>query len=591
MSVGRISWLAVWPALASFALGACGGDGGVASTPAPPPAPPPAPVNTTLTDLKASQSFANDAATSKLTFDLTTKTTITGQNTPAALTVSYDVGTNSYTIAGGGISQSFAPSDILTNTAAESRYRKPNGTGNDYLTLAKIPYSGTTPTQYVGLGFLQRNAGSGTTQDTVFTAFTYGLDTPPAAVPRTGTAAFSIDVFGLASTPGFEPRSFVGRGEFSTDFAAGVFAAHSYVTETGLLTGNGITGGGIELTAAGRLSAVNGTFAGNMLYGGANASIAGSITGKFYGPAGQELGASFAGGDPSGATVTGAFTGQRDATVKLANLTLTNITGEQLFYVPFALLTTTQVDSANTFGTSTYTTIGQLDRLNAETFSYGPGLSNLPGGQFTISDKVAPIDPNFIAYRKTFAGQQVMLELYKPGAGNTELALTYASLGRWSTTSRNGVVSEMSQVFLAYGLETPARLLSAKTGTGHYDGIVYGAGANAATSATYDVKGTSQFDVDFSKQSYSGALALAGTGTKGTASLDFGSYDFSGKLASYTASTVVPLASKGAVAGALTTRFFGPDGEEIAGTFILTAPTGSVGAGTTIAGVTAAKRK
>lgn len=591
-----MNWFRTFPLAAVVALSACGGGGGVNGTPtpvpapAPTPTPTPTPTNTTMTDLTVSQSFTNDAASNRLTFDLTTKTTITGSNTPGALTIGYNAGSNSYSIAIGGRTQTFAPSDIIADAPYETRYQT-EGANRDYLTLVKIPYTGTTATQYVGMGYLQRNLVSNGRQDTEFSTFTYGLDTPSGAVPRTGTAAFSIDVFGLASTPGYEPRTFQGRGTFSTDFAAGIFSAHSYLTETGLLTGSAITGGGIELTSAGHLSASNGTFSGNMLYGGVNGAVAGSLSGRFYGPTGQELGASFAGDNGDGASVTGSFTGQRDPSALVANLTLTNLTSAQLFYVPFALLTTTSFDGQGGFNTSTYSTIGQLNRQNTETFTYAPGISNLPGGQFTINDKVAGSDPNFVAYHKTFNGQEVTLELYKPGSANTELALTYASLGRWSTSEGRAVVTERSQVYLAYGLETPARLLSAKTGTGRYAGIVYGAGANRLTSATYDVTGTSRFDVDFSNQSYSGALALAGTGTNGTPSLDFGSYDFAGQLAAYSAATTVRLANNGANAGEMTTRFYGPDGEEIAGTFTLIAPAGSAGAGTTIAGATAAKRQ
>ncbi len=591
-----MNWIRVLPLAACVALSACGGGGGggVNGTPPPPaptpaPTPTPTPTNTTLTDLKASQNFSNDASSNTLTFDLVTKTSVTGKHNPATLTIGYDVRTNSYTVATAGRSQTFLPADVTSSTAGEVRYQKTDGTNRDILTLVKTPYTGTSATQYVGLGYWQRNAVNGSRQDTEFNTFTYGLDTPAAAVPRTGTAGFKIDVFGLASTPGFEPRVFQGSGVFSADFAAGVFSAYSNNTETGLLTGNGIIGGGIGLTSAGYLSS-NGSFSGNMLYGGTNGSVAGSLAGRFYGPTGQELGASFAGSNASGASVNGSFTGARDPNAQVANLTLTNLTSSQLFYVPFALLTKTIIDGQAGFSASTYSTIGQLNRQNSETFTYGPGLSNLPGGQFTINDKVTGTDPNFIAYRKTFNGQDVALELFKPGPANTELALTYASFGRWSTSEKHGVVTEVSQVYLAYGLETPARLLSAKTGTAQYNGIVYGAGANRLTAATYDVKGTSRFNVDFSNQSYSGALLLAGTGTNGTPSLDFGSYDFAGNLASYLAETTVALAKLGASVGDMTTRFYGPDGEEIAGTFTLIAPPGSPGAGTTIAGATVARR-
>jgi hypothetical protein len=588
---GCMNWIRVLSLSACIALSACGGGGGgVNVAPAPPVAPAPTPTNTTLTDLKASQSFTNDASANTLTLDLTTNTAVTGKNVPGTLTISYNVANNSYSVASGGRSQTFLPSDVETSSPAEVRYRKVDGDQRDILTLVKIPYTGTSATQYVGLGYWQRNNLTGSRQDTEFSTFAYGLETPAAAVPRTGTAAFRIDVFGLVSTPGFEQRRFEGAGVFSADFAAGVFSAFSYNTETGVSTGNGVIGGGIDFTSAGTLSST-GNFSGNMLYGGTNGSIAGSLAGRFYGPTGQEIGASFAGGDASGAAVTGAFTGARDATAPIANLTLTNLTSSELFYVPFALLTRTAIDGQAGFSTRTYSTIGQLNRQNAETFTYGPGLSNLPGGQFTINDKFVSADPNFTGYRKTFNGDEVVLELYKPGSGNTELPLTYASLGRWNSASKNGVVTESNQVFLAYGLQTPARLLSAKTGTGRYAGVVYGAGANPLTAATYDVKGTSLFNVDFANQNYSGALVLAGTGTNGTPSIDFGSYDFAGDLAQFTAATTAALAKLGVNVGEITTRFYGPDGEEMAGTFILTAPAGSPGAGTTISGATVAKRQ
>jgi hypothetical protein len=586
-----MNWIRVLPLAACIALSACGGGGGgVNVAPAPPAAPAPTPTNTTLTDLKASQSFTNDASANTLTFDLTTNTTITGKNTPGTLTISYNVVNNSYSVASGGRSQTFLTSDVETNSPAEVRYRKIEGAQRDTLTLVKIPYTDKSPTQYVGLGYWQRNTLAGNLQDTEFSTFTYGLETPTAAVPRTGTAAFKIDVFGLASTPGFEPRQFQGSGVFSTDFAAGVFSAFSDHTETGLVTGDGVVGGGIGLTSAGTLSS-GGGFSGNILYGGTNGSIAGSLVGRFYGPTGQELGASFAGSNASGASVTGAFTGARDVTAQVANLTLTNLTSSQLFYAPFALLTKTVIDGQTGFNTSTYGTIGQLNRQNTETFTYGPGLSNLPGGQFTINDKVVSTDPNFISYRKAFNDNEVVLELYKPGSGNTELALTYTSLGRWSNSSNSGVVTENNQVYLTFGLDTPAGLLSAKTGAGQYNGVVYGAGANRQTAATYDVKGTSRFNVDFTTQSYFGALALTGTGTNGTPSIDFGSYDFAGNLSRFTAETTAALARLGVNAGEITTRFYGPDGDEISGTFIFTAPAGSPGAGTTIVGATVAKRQ
>jgi hypothetical protein len=120
--------------------------------------------------------------------------------------------------------------------------------------------------------------------------------------------------------------------------------------------------------------------------------------------------------------------------------------------------------------------------------------------------------------------------------------------------------------------------------------VAYGAAANEGTAAEYDVTGTSQFDVDFSAQSMSGALSLQGAGRNGTRSIDFGTYNFSGALPGYTTEGTLPLTIGGTQGGSLTTRFYGPAGEEIGGEFSITVPPGNPGEMTRIAGVTVAKQ-
>ncbi len=571
----RGTWLC---SVAILCLSGCGGsDGGPQSAGSTPAAPAPPPTNASLTNLQYSQSFVNDAASATVALDLTTKTGLSGSSSGSTLTISYDAKSQGYTVSVDGRSQTFTPADIKadsTNAQTETLYQKTDGTNRDYLTLVKVPFTSTQATQYVGLGFWQRNVVTGTRQDTNYATFTYGLPSDAAAVPRTGTAAFRIDAFGFVSKPGQEPLSFQGQGTFSVDFAAGVFSAQTYNTEMGLVTGHGIVGGGIDLIAAGHLTSGNG-FSGNALYEGQYGSAGGTLNGRFYGPTAQELGASFNGQGTDGFAVAGSFTGQRDTSATVANLTLTNLTQPQLFYTQFG-----------------YGLVGQLNQQNAETFTYSPPTSDLNGGQFTLADKVASSKANFTTYRKTFTGsfesQDVTLELYKPGAQNSELALTYASFGHWATKTRFGVGTAPVDQYFAYGLSTPARLLSGKTGTGHYAGVVYGTAA--ATAARYDVKGSSQFDVDFSKQSYSGALAMTGTPTNGGTAVDFGSFDFAGKLG-YSATITANITRSGVAVGQISPQFYGPDGEEIAGPFSLQSPANSAAGYATITGVAAAKRQ
>ncbi len=78
--------------------------------------------------------------------------------------------------------------------------------------------------------------------------------------------------------------------------------------------------------------------------------------------------------------------------------------------------------------------------------------------------------------------------------------------------------------------------------------------------------------------------------TNGAGAIDFGSYDFTGKLSSTTRQSVATLSHKGVASGELPSSFFRPDGEEIGGPFTLMVQEGNPGAGTHIAGVTVAKR-
>ena len=589
-------WLPVVAAAAMLSGCGGGGGGGVTPMPAPPPAPvppppPPPPANSVITDLRSNQTFATTSATAEVAFNLTSKTTISGSAAAPTLTVSFDAASNSYTVSAPGRSASFAPADVITTAVpGETRYSKGTEASSDRLTLVTTPYTGPTSNRYVGLGYWQRNRIVDARQDTVFDTFTYGFETPAAAVPRAGSGSFNIDVFGLSTTPGFEPRVFQGRGGFNVDFSAGVFSTQTYLEETELLSGRAVTGGGIELNGAGLLSASGNAFNGTMVYGGAHGAVPGTLAGKFYGPSSEELGASFSGSNKDGATVTGSFTGQRATGNPAVNHTLTNLVTSQLFYAQEALLTVTGFDGESRIDARTMKLISQLTLRTSDNLLYGPGISNLPGGEFTTASLIPSADPNFTAYEKEFNGQRVRLELYKPGNGNRELALTYASFGRWSSQSKNGVVTDTSRVFLVYGLETPTGLLSARTGSAQYRGVAYGAGANGQTGARYDVRGTSLFDVDFSNQRYSGGLALKGTSTNGMANVDFGSYDFSGRIFSNSRQSVATLSQGGTTAGELTSTFFGPTGEEVGGPFTLVVPPGAAGAGTHIAGATVAKR-
>lgn len=572
--------------IALLPLCACGGGGGTSSAGSTA-----APTNSSIASLRSSQSFTNDAASATATYDLTSKTTTSQGETRSPLTISYDAGTKSYTVSVAGRSQSFGPSALqASGFQGEATYKISSVTQNDYLTLVTTPFETNSSNQYVGLGFWQRNQISGGTQATSFDIFTYGLDTPAAAVPRTGTGNFTIDAFALLDTVGESPKTLQGLGTLDTDFQSGLFSADVYVTQYDVTSNASITGGGIELHTAGHLSATDGTLTGTMSYQNTDIAAAGTISGRFYGPSGQEVGATFAGDDGKGSSLVGGFTGTRASGAATTNLSLANPVAEQLFSTP-SLIYTTQYDvpGGKVLYGGTYAVNGQLTLETDGSMRYSPGPSNLTYATFAKTDQIAGA-ANFTTYRTSVDGKTLTLGLYNPGSTNTELALTYATFGIWSQTSPQS--NQLQQSFLTYGIATPYAMLSRRTGTGHYDGVAYGAAvdANGGSAVHYSVNGTSSLDVDFGAQTIAGALALRGTADSG-ATRNFGSFAAAGTVSTSGQSVLSAVLSKdGAGAGRLEGQFYGPDGEEIAGTFNILLNNAVPDQAISLGGVTVAKR-
>ncbi|MFM6829134.1 MAG: hypothetical protein ACKOVA_02180 [Novosphingobium sp.] len=473
--------------------------------PSPPPSPPPTPANTLISDLKSSQAFPTQAGTTTTTFDLTKKTALSGQAAIAPATISYNAASNSYTVAVTGFTGQFSPTDRLPDRfSGEAQYRVSTGNGSNYLTLLTTPYMHSTPNKYVGLGYLQQNTITGDRQDTKFSTFAYGLDTPSGAVPRTGKATFAIDVFGLETIANIEPRIFQGLGRFDVDFAAGQFSTTTNLTNTGLITGQGVAGGGIELTGGGNLSASDGSFSGNVVYGSSGQRLSGSLNGRFYGPAADEVGATFAGSGANGSSFNGSFTGQRDSlTFSPVSISFASLIAQQRFVgdattlivrrpKPGASTTLQVLDSPSQLGTAS--SVAQIQYAPGDQISFGTPSSDMPSGTYTPAMIVAG-DANFVTYQQDIVGQTTRLALYKTGSANTEVALTYASFGTYQTTATSDPLqTTANRVFFAYGFRTPFDALGNRTGTASYSGVAYGAAADA-TGAVSDVVGTPQFAV------------------------------------------------------------------------------------------------
>jgi hypothetical protein len=588
---------------ACLALTACGGGGGVNSagstaTPGSSGAgssggTTPPPTNTNLSALVASQAFTNDAVTSSIALDTSGAspkiTTASATTTPLA--ISYDAGAQSYTVTVAGRTQSFGQADV-DNTVHNglTNYRKATGGNTDLYGRSDPLLAGATSYQYVAAGYWQRNSGSGSPPNIQFDAFTYGFPTAASAAPRTGKAAYLTQLFGLIGAIGKAPITVSGNGTLSFDLVAGAFAVTTYVDQTDLGS-SAVTSGGNAIFAAGRLSSSDATLSGNVSYFAPGAGVfAGVLAGRLYGPNSQELGMTFNAGDGAGGFLMGTILGQVSRTATYTNQSLVNLVTNQSFLGPAAETTLYIYDGTPTDATAGSSNYGGVALSTDGTVGARPIQSIVPPS-YGESDKIAG-RANFDTYKKTEPDGSSMLEIYKPGSGNTELALTYSSIASWSYSkiASSAPVVENGRQFYAYGIVTSAFLTRGLTGSAHYAGIAFGAGINRTTFDRYDVTGTSTFDVDFGARRFTSAMTLSGRNVATGMANDFGGYSFTGGFRETTGNTSLSGTSANGTASLDDVVFYGPSGQELAGSFSLQVPAERAGAGTTVVGVVAVKR-
>ncbi|WEK47375.1 MAG: hypothetical protein P0Y56_03560 [Candidatus Andeanibacterium colombiense] len=304
-------------------LAACGG-GGVNSTPTPTPTPgtptptpgtptptpgTPTPTPATNDDLigpLVSDSFKNVAGEMAVT-------KLGGTSQPAAtaskptLALTYDAASNTYTLTVGGRSKTFAPGDLSAakSTSQAAVYEISAGGVTDTLTLTKPGTSGRFTYQYVGGAFWQR------VDTAAHTAFVdvaaYGIQTPNASVPRAGSASYAVDVMGYETRrDGKAVNTLSGSGQLDVDFAKGI------VVTSGTFASP--DSGPIEFDGKATLSSNANGFTGVFSFYDYE-HFTGTLEGRFYGPAAQEVGAVVNTQDNKGDAMVGVIIGRKDSTL------------------------------------------------------------------------------------------------------------------------------------------------------------------------------------------------------------------------------------------------------------------------------------
>ncbi len=529
---------------------------------------------------QASQSFTNDSASAAGVIGGSSGPqagiVLSGSTTARVVTVSYDAPSQSYTIVGQPGTLTFAPADLQSTTTVQTIYQKSTASTLDRLTLVEDLPTWPKAPLYVALGFLQHNALDTSNNLVVnIDVFTYGMDTPASGVPRTGQAAFDTNLFAIGTITGGDPLEMIGSGRFDVDLGLGRFTTSGAMTASNLATGVA-SSNSFTLSGGGSLSSTDGTFSG---FASATSALTlpatGALSGRFYGPNGQELGAAFSLTDSGGTVaISGALVGTSNTTTAPAVLSLANLpSGDHG-------LGAEEVDNVFSSGTSsiaaTTPTTGSLTVNTNGNLQVAP--DNVTAIFFTPADQVAGAAANFTRYQTT-VGNLRTLDLYNGPSTNTELALTYSSFGYW-TAIQGGTTT---QSWLTYGAATPAGYVQARTGTATYSGVAYGtASAGTPSNPTQTaLSGRSNYSVDFGHQTYVLSMNLGSTGPTST---DFGSYVIGGQIGRGNTAFI-----DGPYAGNINTQFYGPAADEVGSVFSGLLSSGPH-SGAAINGVAAAKK-
>ncbi|NLS25985.1 hypothetical protein S2M10_09650 [Sphingomonas sp. S2M10] len=438
-------------------------------------------------------------------------------------------------------------------------YRHASGTSDYTLSLTLPGSSGALTYAYVGGGFWQRaDIASGGESAFRFNAFTYGVETPDAAVPRAGSGAYAIDLVGSLGYGVLE--SLVGGGTLQVDFLTGQIVTSGEVREVSTSTGATITSS--TFVGLAQLAAGGNAFSGAFAFSGGD--LVGTLDGRFYGPAAEEVGASWSAANADGRAAAGVLIG-RQSGAQAGNASLASLTASQIFTGEAATLGASYDDASGAL-TATGTTAQPV------TVSYDAASGNY----IVISGARTGVFP---ASASSSGGDQLTLDALG--------GLRYVRAGRWSSSaSSNGITTAVIDSF-AFGMATAASALP-RTGSASYAVTLAGALADASQPGPLALTGNGTLRADFASGAIatSGAVTASFTDATNAVTSSTGSFSGSATLSSSANSFTgaLNLAVLSGYNGALTGRFYGPGAEEVGASAALTATNGAVGAVSLVGG-------
>lgn len=501
--------------------------------------------NPSIVSPQFNQFFPNDAA--EVTGEITGAGP-TGTASAAPLIVNYDAGQGKYTLIADDRSQFFS-----TNIVAE---------GDNLDTLTLVPRGAF---QYARGGEWRRLTPTDGGTAYAIADFTFGVETPSTAMPRTGTAGYAAAISGSMIDPAYDNLlSFSGDGTVTADFGAGTLSVGvraSYDSEAATGTVLDVARGAFEAT--GTIGSDSQRFSGNATLSGI-AAYAGSFNGRFYGPDAGELGLSFNLASAAGGAASGLVLGRRDPALTDPLTTLAGVSGITTFdnsrYV--LLGTGLPVFASNAQlvydpATSTYTfhTSGDSGAIITSA-TFGPGQI----------DSANSVDP-FTAYLYD-SGADVTADAKVLTGTIRGLTLTYTSFADINVHVPTGAIKD-THYYYPFGIDTPSAQLPT-VGTASYTGIVYGDGHATGTGGStfnYTLFGDSSLIVDFTNSTFAQSITITNDTQGLSAHKPVGTYAGTGTLNS--SGVMTGTFSGGAVTGDWRGSFFGPNAAEFGAAFVI----------------------
>ncbi len=559
----------------SLVLVACGGGGGTNSTPAPPtggggnpaptpgpapaPAPPPSNANGDLLGNLQSEDFTNIAAGATLSSDGTNRTVTNGSITASII---YDASDQSYTLQTPTGTLTFTPADVDNAQSNDGSivYVITNGNTTNSLTLTRAGTSGPITYQYVGSAFWQQVTNNTTSGSGSIDSLVYGVETPDGDVPRTGSADFDIDLIG-AMTVGENISPLAGNGTASVDFGSGD------IVILGQLTLAPFQGPDSTFTGVAELSSSTGVFSGTFTFQDFGL-FQGDIAGRLFGPAADEIGAVWSVNNNSDRVATGTIMGRRGTTP-----------ANTQFNAVDPLL-----DNSQTFTTSAkVVAFGAQNRPGQNGFL---DFNNISGSEspmrlrFDAATNQLLIASDYAETLYDFNSARFPNNLGTTRAEYRSERLTYVNMTGWKLFLEP-LTPDNRHAYWTYGFATDDSNVP-RTGSAAYALDFIGSGVDPDFNADFRIGGTGLLRTDFATGAIdlTGALgiseniSLSGVPTFGTTAQLIGSGMLSASVNSF--SGTLTLDGIGNYAGVFDGLFFGPDAEEVGGTFAASDDNGEI---------------